>query len=155
MRICDIINRNSILIDLTGKDKTEIINKLVDSITNDTRVLDVELVRRDVLEREKIMSTGIGNGFAIPHAKTKGVNGMIAAFARLKDEVDFESMDGINVNLVFLLLGQENEVGPHIQILSRLSRLMKLENFKEELLDSKSPGDVFSLISNIEDKILR
>ena len=102
MKICDILKEDKIIADFSGKNKEEVINQLIDLFNGDERINDLEKVRTAVLEREKIMSTGVGNGFAIPHGKTEGVNEIIAGFARIPDPIDFQALDDQPVNLVFL-----------------------------------------------------
>ncbi|MBN1301761.1 MAG: PTS sugar transporter subunit IIA [Melioribacteraceae bacterium] len=154
MKICDILKRENIITDLTTENKTSVINKMIDEFQGDERINNLEIVRESVLEREKIMSTGVGNGFAIPHAKTAGVNGMIAGFCRLDNPIDFESLDGKPVNLVLLLVGEENKVGDHIKMLSRISRLMNKEGFKNRLETAQSVDEIYSVFEEEEKNFL-
>jgi mannitol/fructose-specific phosphotransferase system IIA component (Ntr-type) len=104
--------------------------------------MDKEKVRKAIFEREEIMSTGVGNGFAIPHGKTEAVSDIVAAFAVTAQPIDYQSLDEKPVRLVFLLVGKDNLVGPHIKLLSRISRLMNKEEFRRRLLDLKSPREI-------------
>jgi len=96
------------------------------------------------------MSTGVGKGFAIPHAKTNAVNEIIAAFGRLEQPIDFQSLDDQPVKLIFLLVGKENLVGPHIKLLSRLSRMMNLDEFRENLANATTAEEIYSLFETVE-----
>jgi mannitol/fructose-specific phosphotransferase system IIA component (Ntr-type) len=107
-------------------------------------------VREAIFEREKIMSTGVGNGFAIPHGKTDAVSDIVAAFATTANPIDYQSLDEKPVRLVFLLVGKDNMVGPHIKLLSRISRLMSKEDFRKHLLDVKSPKEVLDMFKQEE-----
>lgn len=89
MKLCDLLETDKILIDIDISSKEEAINKLTDLFKKDSRVIDIDYLKRAVFEREKIMSTGVGLGFAIPHAKTNAVNNVIAAFARSNKSIDF------------------------------------------------------------------
>lgn len=150
MRICDILKQEKIISSMKGKDKSEIINELIDIFKDDERVVNIESMRDAVHEREKIMSTGVGKGFAIPHAKTNSVSDIVAAFGKIDAPIDFQALDGQPVNLVFLLVGKENLVGPHIKLLSRISRMMNKEEFRESLLKAQTAEEMFNLFENEE-----
>jgi len=142
MRISDILNEQLVVTDLKGNSKDDIINALVDLIGSSSKVLDREKVRQAIFEREKLMSTGVGNGFAIPHGKTDAVSDIVAAFAVTAEPIDYQSLDEKPVRLVFLLVGKDNMVGPHIKLLSRISRLMNKEQFRERLLGLKTSREI-------------
>ena len=135
---------------MKGTSKQEVINELLDLFKNDERVTDVNTMRSAVLEREKIMSTGVGKGFAIPHAKTNSVNEIVAAFGKLDNPIDFQALDELPVNIIFLLVGKENLVGPHIKLLSRISRMMNKDEFRENLVNAKSAEEIYSLFEEEE-----
>jgi fructose-specific phosphotransferase system IIA component len=142
MKISDILEEKLVITNLQGTTKDEILNKLIDIVSNSPKVLDKERVRNAIFEREKIMSTGVGNGFAIPHGKTDAVSDIVAAFGITAQPIDYQSLDEKPVRLVFLLIGKENLVGPHIKLLSRISRLMNKEDFRNKLLEMSSPHNV-------------
>ncbi|MBI1936641.1 MAG: PTS sugar transporter subunit IIA [Ignavibacteriales bacterium] len=150
MRICDILKQEKIISSMKSRDKNEIINELINIFKDDERVVNIESMRDAVHEREKIMSTGVGKGFAIPHAKTNSVNDIVAAFGKIDEPIDFQALDGQPVNLVFLLVGKENLVGPHIKLLSRISRMMNKEEFRESLLKAQTAEEMYNLFENEE-----
>lgn len=152
MKILEILKLDKIKVEFTGTTKEAVLNELIDSFIGDPRVLDIERVRNVVLEREKIMSTGIGNGFAIPHGKTDMVSEMIAAFGVLKNPVDFEALDEKPVNLIFLLVGHENSVAQHIKMLSRVSRIMNQENIREKLASTFSREEILQIFEAQDNK---
>lgn len=150
MKICEILKIDKIIPSMSCKTKEEAINELIDLFKNDDRVKDTESIRISVLEREKIMSTGVGKGFAIPHAKTNSVNEIIAAFGKIDNPIDFQALDDQPVNLVFLLVGKENLVGPHIKLLSRISRMMNIEEFRESLAKATTAQEIYELFETEE-----
>jgi fructose-specific phosphotransferase system IIA component len=150
MKITDVLEEQFVRTNLPGSTKEEIINSMIHLIGNSRNVLDKEKVRQAILEREKIMSTGVGNGFAIPHGKTDAVKDIVAAFAITEHPVDYQALDEQPVRLVFLLVGRDSLVGPHIKLLSRISRLMNKEEFRRELLSSKTPKEVIELFQRQE-----
>ena len=150
MRISDILTEGLIVTGLEGDSKDDIIEKMVDLVGTSPKVLDIDKVRKAIFERERIMSTGVGNGFAIPHGKTDAVSDIVAGFAVTKRPIDYESLDEKPVRLVFLLVGKDNLVGPHIKLLSRISRLMNKEEFRRKLLEQPSPADILELFRREE-----
>ena len=151
MKISDILEEKVIATNLRGQAKDEIINAMVDLVGLSSKVLDKEKVRIAIFEREKIMSTGVGNGFAIPHGKTDAVTDTAAAFAVTADAIDYQALDEKPVRLVFLLVGKDNMVGPHIKLLSRISRLMNKEDFRNKLLTAANPHDVIEIFKKEEE----
>jgi fructose-specific phosphotransferase system IIA component len=144
MKISDILEEKLVISNLPGKTKEEIIETLIDVVSQSPKVLDKGKIRTAIFEREKIMSTGVGNGFAIPHGKTDAVTDIVAAFGVTENPIPYQSLDEKPVRLVFLLVGKDNLVGPHIKLLSRISRLMNKEEFRNKLLETKSSKEIIS-----------
>jgi fructose-specific phosphotransferase system IIA component len=142
MKISDILTEDLVRTGLEGDTKDDIIDAMIDLVATSPKVRDKEKVRAAIFEREKIMSTGVGNGFAIPHGKTDAVTDIVAAFAVTAKPIDYESLDEKPVRLVFLLVGKDSLVGPHIKLLSRISRLMNKEEFRKRLLELGTPKEV-------------
>jgi fructose-specific phosphotransferase system IIA component len=142
MKISDILTENLVATDLKGQSKRDVIDAMIDLVASSPKVTDKERVRKAIFEREEIMSTGVGNGFAIPHGKTDAVTDIVAAFAVTAEPIDYESLDEKPVRLVFLLVGKDNLVGPHIKLLSRISRLMNKEDFRNRLLELRTPHEL-------------
>lgn len=142
MKISEVLNERLVQTNLTGATKEEVIDAMIELAGNSPRILDKEKVRQAIFEREKIMSTGVGNGFAIPHGKTDAISDIVAAFATTAQPIDYQSLDEKPVRLVFLLVGRDNMVGPHIKLLSRISRLMGKEEFRNRLLELQSPKEI-------------
>lgn len=145
MKISDILDEKLVITALAGHTKEEIINSLIDVVARSPKVLDKEKVRQAIFEREKIMSTGVGNGFAIPHGKTDAVSDIVAAFGVTAEPINYQSLDDKPVRLVFLLVGKDNLVGPHIKLLSRISRLMNKEEFRNKLLETHTAQEVIQI----------
>jgi mannitol/fructose-specific phosphotransferase system IIA component (Ntr-type) len=104
----------------------------------------------DVKEREELVTTGVGYGVAFPHAKTKSVKGIVIVFGRNETGIDFDAMDHRPVHLFFLIAAPEDAIGAHLNVMARLSYLMKSEENRQALLDASSPGDVLALIDKID-----
>jgi fructose-specific phosphotransferase system IIA component len=145
MKVSDLLNTKFVQTELTSTKKEDVINEMIDLFKDDSRVMDLEKVRDAVLEREKIMSTGVGKGFAIPHGKTSAVKDIIGAFVKTSKAIDYDSLDGKPVNLIFLLVGKDTLVSSHIKLLSRISRLMNKDDFRDRLINADSPEDIINL----------
>ena len=150
MKIADLLSEQVVRTSLPGTSKNDVINAMIDLAASQDRVLDKEKVREAIFEREQIMSTGVGAGFAIPHAKSDAVSDIVAAFAVTAQPIDYQSLDDQPVRIVFLLVGRENMVGPHIKLLSRISRLMNNEEFRKRLLEAATPKDVLEIFRKEE-----
>ncbi len=142
MKISSILNESLVKVNLEGETKEKVINNIIDLVKNSDKVKDIEKVREAVFERERIMTTGVGDGFAIPHGKTDAITEMVAAFAVTKNPIEYETLDGKPVRLLFLLVGKDSLVGPHIKLLSRISRLMSKPEFRERLLNAKNEQEI-------------
>lgn len=151
MKVSELLNPGVIISDLKGNKKEEVINELIDLLVNDNRVQDIEKVRSAVLEREKIMSTGVGKGFAIPHGKTNSITDIIAAFGKTKKPIDYNALDNQPVHLVFLLVGKDNLVSKHIKLLSRISRMMNKDDFRNKLLEAGSAEEILDIFNKEEE----
>ena len=146
MTLLDILSTNSTIIDLAGETKEDIISELVDSLEVGDSITDRATVLQAVLEREKIMSTGIGDGIAIPHGKSGAVVKLVAALGTQKRGVDFEALDGEPAYVFFHLVSPANVSGPHIKALARISRLLKNDDFKKKLIAADSAEEVIAII---------
>jgi fructose-specific phosphotransferase system IIA component len=150
MKISDILEPDFVTTNLVGSSKYDIINAMIEMISKSKRVKDKNKVHEAVFEREKIMSTGVGKGFAIPHGKTEAVTDIVAAFAITQEPIDYQSLDGEPVRLVFLLVGKDSLVGPHIKLLSRISRLMNKDDFRSRLLAAQNTQEVVDIFKQEE-----
>jgi len=154
MKVSELLKPEFIISDLKGETKEEIINELIDLFKDDPRIEDIEKVRYAVLDREKVMSTGVGKGFAIPHGKTNAVKEIIGAFGKITEGIDYDALDGNPVNLVFLLVGKDNLISTHIKLLSRISRLMNKDDFRHRLMEANNADEIVKLFSDEEEHFL-
>ncbi len=152
--ITQLLKADTVRVGLPGSTKTEILQALLELVGNHSAVADLDVVRADVLERESLMSTGVGQGLALPHAKTRGVTEAVGAFAVSQHPIDFGSIDDHPVELFFLLLAPETARSQHIKVLSRISRLMNRTNIRQALLAAKSSAEVLEILSQGEKTLL-
>lgn len=151
MKVAELLKNNFIISEIKGKEKVEVINELIDLFKGDPRVKDIEKVREAVLEREKIMSTGVGKGFAIPHGKTNQVEEILGAFGKSNNPIEYQSLDNQPVYLVFMLVGKDNLVSTHIKLLSRISRMMNKDEFRESLMKAQTKEEILELFRKEEE----
>jgi fructose-specific phosphotransferase system IIA component len=150
MKISEILNEKLIATNLEATDKYDVIDKMIELASASGNMLDKTKVKECVLEREKLVSTGVGKCFAIPHGKTDEIKDIVAAFAVLKNPVDFDSIDLEPVKYVFLVIGKESLLNAHIKLLSRISRIMNKDEFRDQLDEAKSPDEVMELFKQEE-----
>jgi mannitol/fructose-specific phosphotransferase system IIA component (Ntr-type) len=150
MKISELISQDKIITELKSYTKESIINEILTLFQNDQRVFDMEILRQDLLKREKVMSTAIGEGLAFPHCTTLAVNDFIAAFAKSSQPVDYKSLDHKPTYLFFFIAGQNVKV--HMQYLSRVSRLMHTD-FKEKLIKADSAKEIFLIFNKFDSEI--
>ena len=151
MKVADLLKDGFIIAELNNTGKEEVINELLELFKDDSRVKDLDKVKESVLEREKIMSTGVGKGFAIPHGKTNYVNEILGAFGKSTKPIDYQSLDQQPVHLVFLLVGKDNLVSTHIKLLSRISRMMNKDEFRTSLIEAKTAEEILDLFRKEEE----
>ena len=152
MKVHELLNDNVVLTEFKSEKKEDIINELIDLYDGDARVVDLEEVRKCVLERENIMSTGVGKGFAIPHGKTNSVSEILAAFGKSEKPIDYQALDSQPVHLVFLMIGKDNLVSKHIKLLSRITRLMNNDDFRKKLVEAKTKKEILNIFKEEEEE---
>ena len=150
MSLLEILSVRSAIVGLQGETKDEIIEELVSSLEVGAAITDRDKVLEAVLEREKIMSTGIGDGIAIPHGKSDAVVELAAALGIHKRGVDFEALDGEPAFVFFLLVSPANVSGPHIKALARISRMLKNDSFKKKLIEAEAAEQILGVIEEEE-----
>ncbi|HAR33577.1 MAG TPA: PTS fructose transporter subunit IIA [Desulfobacter sp.] len=145
MKISDILKLDAIIADLKAKNKPEAIKELSQAVSP-VAGAEVEDVAAVLMEREHLGSTGIGGGIAIPHGKLETVKSIAVGFGRSIKGIEFESLDNRPVHLFFLLLTPEHSTGGHLKVLAQISKLLKMDQFKERLLAAGSTEQIHQII---------
>lgn len=146
MKLSKFCGEELIVLDLKSKSKEEVIRELVALAARSKLVKDEKELLSTVLEREKLVTTGVGYGVAFPHAKTKATRGVVIAFGRSKSGLDFEAMDKKPVYLFFLIAAPEDAIGAHLNVMAQLSFIMKDEKNRRRFMEIKSPGEVLEAL---------
>jgi len=155
MKILDILTSEALIAPaLAGTSKTAVLRELAEHlVAQQPGGIDANRLVEVLWERERLGSTAIGDGIAIPHGKLPGLKGVIGAFGRHIAGVDFDSLDGSPTHLFFLLVAPEDSVGQHLKALARVSRLLKDRAFRDKLVAAADGAELFRLIREEDEKL--
>jgi PTS system nitrogen regulatory IIA component len=146
LEINDVLKKESVIPNLYSKTKSEVIRELSDKVATIYPNFNRENLISVLLEREKLCSTAVDEGVAIPHGKMSGISSIIVAFGRSIEGIDFESLDGNPTHLFILLIAPENSSGVHLKILARISRIFKNPDFRSRITKAGSQDEIYELI---------
>lgn len=150
MKITDLLKLDTIIINLQSATKQAVIDELSGKLAEADRLNDVEAFKAAILKREQQSTTGIGEGIAIPHAKTNAVRTPAICFGKSVNGVDYESLDGQPAHLFFMIAASEGANADHLETLSRLSSLLMDDKFRDRLMASSSGEEVLEIINQKE-----
>ncbi|RLB42633.1 MAG: PTS sugar transporter subunit IIA [Deltaproteobacteria bacterium] len=153
MKLSDIITPESVIPELRSRDKKGVLMELAEVISTVEPSVDRDTLVQVLEEREKLGSTGIGDGVAIPHGKLNGISKPLMSFGRSKSGVDFDSMDAKPVHLFFLLVAPENSAGAHLKVLAKIAKLLKNSEFRKRLLEAKDKGEIYNTIVESDEEL--
>ncbi|MFP4164834.1 MAG: PTS sugar transporter subunit IIA [Chitinispirillaceae bacterium] len=152
MKIQDLIHKNSIIIDLKNTNKTEVLDQMARFLCSIHSIQDPDAISSNILEREADMSTGIGFGIAIPHARFNGIDRLYMVAARSVEGIEFNALDEQPVHLIFMMISPASTSTEHTQILSSLSRIMSYEEVRKKLLQADTSEAFLDILTKSEDK---
>jgi PTS system nitrogen regulatory IIA component len=150
MKISEILTENQIIEEIDATDKTSVVRELAKGLARGDRNLQPNLVARVLMDRERIQSTAIDAGIAIPHGKSAMATRLTACLARSRDGIDFESSDGGPTHLFFALVAPENSKGTHLKALARVSKLLGNPAHRRKLMEAPDAETMFRVISDAE-----
>jgi len=153
LRLVDILKESSVISDIKGKTKKEILTELAGQLNASGLIKDIEPVVKIIMEREALGSTGIGDGVAIPHGKMAGSGSILCVFARSKKGVDFDAVDGQPVHIFFLVLAPEDSASLHLKVLSRISKILRDPSFRKKLLKLPDAHSLYESIVEEDEKL--
>ncbi|MCP4719666.1 MAG: PTS sugar transporter subunit IIA [Desulfobacteraceae bacterium] len=145
MKISEILNKDSIVANLESTNKNGVIKELSLAISKTTNAAPSDIAAV-LMERESLGSTGIGGGIAIPHGKLNSVKSVTVGFGLSRGGVEYDSLDNRLVHIFFLLLTPENSTGGHLKVLAQISKLLKMDQFKEGLRTATSVDEIYEII---------
>lgn len=147
MQITDMFEKDYIIEELKATSKRAVLAELSEIFSRDQKGLAPGAMVDVLLEREKLGSTGIGDGIAIPHGKLKGLDRLVISFGRSRQGIDFDAIDGKPVHIFFLLMAPESSTGQHLKALAKISRMLKDPDFRNGLLEAKSAEEIYRKIA--------
>lgn len=153
LSLVSILSPETVVIGLGGDSKTEVIEGIVSLLEGVAAVNDLDGVLSDVLAREELMSTGVGMGLGVPHARTDAVSETVAALAVTRNPVDFDSVDHEPVRLLFLLVGPKEDRSRHVRLLGRLTRLVSNTDFRSRLLAAATSAEALAIVQEEEERL--
>jgi nitrogen PTS system EIIA component len=151
MKICQYLPPDLILPELQSRSKEGVLTELAGHIARQIPSLKADEVLHVLLERERLGSTGIGEGFAIPHGKMKSLDQMVIAFGRSRQGIPFDSMDGKEAYYFFVLMAPEESAGLHLKALAKISRFLKINTFRENLGRASDREELRRIIQEQDD----
>jgi PTS system nitrogen regulatory IIA component len=152
VKITDFLNAQSVIPALEGRDKNAALEEMADGLAACHPNLDQKKIRHVLVAREKISTTAIGEGVAIPHGKLAGIDRIFGVFGRSPQGVDFASLDGQPTHLFFALIAPENAAADHLKALARISRLLKDDAFRRRLMAAENQQELYAMIAEEDDK---
>ncbi len=153
MRVVDILNQELVVSQLHSATQTEVLQELSQQLATYYPHINTEELVNVLLERERLGTTAIGEGIAIPHGKLPGLKDVVAVFGRSLAGIDCHSLDGGLTQLFFLLIAPEDSAGIHLKALARVSRLLKDKSFRQRLLQADTQADLFQIIAEEDAKL--
>ena len=153
MKFSELINKNYIIPEFKGSTKKQVLEELVEALASNKVEIDKVVLLNALLEREKLGSTGIGDGVAIPHGKLNGLDNIILLFGKSGQGVDFDAIDRKPVCLVFLLVAPADSAGLHLKALARLSRMLREKDFKNSLLMAPDAETLLKIIIDKDENL--
>jgi PTS system nitrogen regulatory IIA component len=154
MHLSELLNEKAVTLSLAARDKESCIKELVQLLESAHDVNTRGEILSKVLQRESMMSTGIGNGVAIPHGKTRLLDHLVAACGVSQPGIEFDSMDGEPATLFILLVSPESLRGPHVKALANVSRLLKEESVRDGLRKTATPEEFLACLKDAEARFL-
>jgi len=153
MEIMDFLSRKAVTADLKQTDKPGVIKELVELLFNAREIKNKDSLISSLLEREALGSTGIGQGIAIPHAKSPTAKKLVVAFGLSRNGINFDALDGEPVYICFLLVAPPGSAGPHLKALARISRLLKDKSFRSSLKNAKDEKEILEIIKKEDQRM--
>lgn len=154
MKIDEILKKESVIADLVGKNKLEVIQEMTSCLKQNNIIKDEQVLFTTLMEREKLGSTGIGENVAIPHGKSDELTQIITVFARSLGGVDFESLDQKPVHFVCMVIAPAHSTGQHLKALARISRLFKNQALREGILKAEDSNAIYSILLEEDSKFI-
>jgi fructose-specific phosphotransferase system IIA component len=150
MKITDVLKKENIIFELKAQTKDEIIDELINSLKQNKQIKNINKLKDAILEREEVLSTGIGKGVAIPHCRTDAVEGIIIAFGKTLLPVDFESLDNKPVLLIFLIASNEAMNSEHLKLLNQIGKMASNDELLSRIVRAKDSDEIYNILAELD-----
>jgi len=150
--ITDFLKEDCIVINMKSREKKGALSELLKLLETNNYIKDSNEILEAILEREKLGSTGIGQGIAVPHTKTDQIENLVGAVGISNSGISFDSLDGEPVNVIFLIIAPTKSIGLHLKALAKIARLLKNRTFRNALRNAKTPSEVLQIIKEDDEK---
>ena len=154
MKIDEILKRESVIADIAGKNKLDVIKEMTKCLKLNNSIINDQALYATLMEREKLGSTGIGENVAIPHGKSDELTQIITVFARSLSGIEFESLDKKPVHFVCMVIAPAHSTGQHLKALARISRLFKNQTLREGILKAEDSNAIYSILLQEDSKFI-
>ena len=154
MKIDEILKKESVIADIAGKNKLDVIKEMTERLKQNYTIKNDQALYATLMEREKLGSTGIGENVAIPHGKSDELTQIIIVFARSLSGIDFESLDQKPVHFVCMVIAPAHSTGQHLKVLARISRLFKNQTLREGILKAEDSNAIYSILLEEDSKFI-
>lgn len=152
MKLAEILPQALVIPELRGATKDAVLRELAEHLAAAEPEIEVEALVKILWERERLGSTALGDGIAIPHGKLPAMQNVLAAFGRHRDGVDFDSLDGRPSHIFFVLIAPEHSVGQHLKALARVSRLLKDDRVRQQLVELDDQAELYRVICEADER---
>jgi fructose-specific phosphotransferase system IIA component len=150
MKITSILKKENIIFELKAQTKEEILNELINSFKNNKQVKNIKKLKDGILEREEVLSTGIGKGVAIPHCRTDAVEGIVIAFGKTIIPVNFDSLDNKPVLLIFLIASSETMNSEHLKLLNQIGKMTSNDELLSKIVRAKDLDEIYNIFIELD-----
>ena len=150
MQLVNVLKENMVFLDFKADNKDQAIEKLIASVADTGVISEPDVLKDALFEREKLGTTGVGGGIAMPHARSASVKDLTVAFFRADDGIDFNAVDSKPVNIIFMLLAPVSSGGAYLKLLAKISRLLRSDDFRTALMEASSPTDIMKIIEEYD-----
>lgn len=152
MKVSEVLKKECVIPNISSTNKQDVIREIAGKLCSEHTNINLDDLVEVLLQREKLCSTAVDSGVAIPHGKMSGISNIIAAFGRSTKGIEFESLDGHPTHLFILLLAPEGSAGAHLKVLARISNMFKSRDFRKKLMDADSEDEIYKLIIEEDEK---
>lgn len=150
MQLVNVLKEDMVFLNFKADNKDQAIEKFIASLADSGAISKPEVLKDAIFEREKLGTTGVGGGIAMPHARSASIKDLTVAFFRADNGIDFDAVDNKPVSIIFMLLAPISSGGPYLKLLAKISRLLRSDDFRDALMEAKTPAKVMEIVQEYD-----